>query len=68
MAQAVQNRIIDLESVLRTTQDHSITQLQDIAQELDIWHQKVFKTTCNRSVLYCTGDKSKSYISHNEHV
>ena len=41
MSVAVSNRIDDLTSVLRTTEDHSITQLQDIGQELDIWKTKV---------------------------
>ena len=41
MTAAVSSRIDDLHSVLQTTQDHSITQLQDIAQEIDIWQQKV---------------------------
>ena len=38
---AVQNRINDLRSVLQTTEDHSITQLQDIGKELDTWKTKV---------------------------
>ena len=41
MTDAVRNRIADLESVLQTTQDHSSTQLQGIAQEIDTWQQKV---------------------------
>ncbi len=41
MTAAVTNRIRDLESVLQTTQDHSLTQLQDIAQEVNVWQQKV---------------------------
>ena len=41
MSVAVSNRIDDLTSVLRMTEDHSITQLQDIGQELDIWKTKV---------------------------
>lgn len=41
MLVAVGNRINDLQSVLQTTQDHSYTQLQQIAQEIDIWQQKV---------------------------
>lgn len=41
MSAAVHNRIVDLQAVLRTTQDHSVTQLQEIAQELDVWQQKV---------------------------
>ena len=41
MATAVSNRILDLEAVLRTTQDHIVTQLQEIAQEIDVWQQKV---------------------------
>ena len=41
MATAVNNRIVDLDTVLNTTQEHSRTQLQEIAQEIDIWQQKV---------------------------
>ena len=41
MANAVNNRIADLQTVLRTTEEHSHTQLQEIAQEIDIWQQKV---------------------------
>ena len=41
MSVAVDNRIGDLTSVLQTTEDHSITQLQDIAKELDTWKTKV---------------------------
>ena len=38
---AVANRINDLQSVLRTTEDHSLTQLQEIGQEIDTWQTKV---------------------------
>ena len=41
MSVAVSNRINDLMTVLRTTEDHSITQLQEIALELDTWKTKV---------------------------
>ena len=41
MSAAVSNRINDLTSVLQTTEDHSVTQLQDIAMELDTWKTKV---------------------------
>ena len=41
MTDAIRERIADLESVLQTTQDHRITQLQGIAQDIDIWQQKV---------------------------
>ena len=41
MSVAVNNRINDLNSVLRTTEDHSVIQLQEIAQELDTWKTKV---------------------------
>ena len=41
MSAAVNNRIVDLQLVLQTTQDHSNTQLEDIAQEVDTWRQKV---------------------------
>lgn len=43
MSAAVANRILDLNSVLRTTEDHSLTQLEEIAQEIGIWQQKVAK-------------------------
>ena len=41
MSVAVSNRISDLQSVLQTTLDHSNSQLQEIAKEIDIWQQKV---------------------------
>ena len=41
MSAAVANRILDLNSVLRTTEDHSLTQLEEIAQEIGAWQQKV---------------------------
>ena len=41
MSAAVSNRINDLTSVLQTTEDHSVIQLQDIAMELDTWKTKV---------------------------
>ncbi|CAI8046850.1 V-type proton ATPase 116 kDa subunit a1 [Geodia barretti] len=43
MSVAVSNRINDLMTVLRTTEDHSITQLQEIALELDTCRRKVKK-------------------------
>jgi V-type H+-transporting ATPase subunit a len=43
METAVSNRIVDLENVLQTTQDHSVTQLEEIGQQLDMWQQKVTK-------------------------
>ena len=49
MSVAVSNRIGDLTSVLRTTEDHSITQLQDIAQELDVWKTKVCTVSTSSS-------------------
>ena len=41
MSVAVEQRINDLHSVLQTTEQHSITQFTDIAQELDTWQMKV---------------------------
>ncbi len=41
MSAAVTNRITDLNSVLRTTEDHSVTQLDEIAEEIGVWEQKV---------------------------
>ena len=41
MSAAVANRITDLNSVLRTTEDHSVTQLEEIAKEIGAWEQKV---------------------------
>ena len=41
MMAAVNNRIHDLQSVLRTTEDHSVTQLTEVAQEIDVWQTKV---------------------------
>ena len=43
MMAAVNNRIYDLQSVLKTTEDHSITQLTEVAQEIDVWQTKVTK-------------------------
>lgn len=43
MQAAVTNRISDLQSVLHTTQQHSVTQLTDVAQDIDIWQTKVKK-------------------------
>ena len=42
MTVAVANRINDLQSVLRTTEDHSLTQLQEIGQEINTWQTKVY--------------------------
>ena len=41
MTIAVANRINDLQSVLQTTEEHSVTQLTDIARKLDTWQTKV---------------------------
>ena len=41
MSVAVSNRINDLLTVLRTTEEHSVIQLQEIALELDTWKTKV---------------------------
>ena len=41
MMAAVNNRIYDLQSVLKTTEDHSVTQLTEVAQEIDVWQTKV---------------------------
>ena len=44
MTIAVANRINDLQSVLKTTEDHSLTQLQEIGQEINTWQTKVYNT------------------------
>ena len=54
MANAVNNRIADLQTVLRTTEEHSRTQLQEIAQEIDIWQQKVTILTITYMYMYST--------------
>ena len=54
MANAVNNRIADLQTVLRTTEEHSHTQLQEIAQEIDIWQQKVTILTTMYMCIYST--------------
>lgn len=54
MANAVNNRIADLQTVLRTTEEHSRTQLQEIAQEIDIWQQKVTILTIMYMCMYST--------------
>lgn len=41
MTVAIHNRINDLQSVLQTTEAHSVTQLNEIALELDTWQTKV---------------------------
>lgn len=41
MMAAVNNRIHDLQSVLKTTEDHSVTQLTEVALEIDVWQTKV---------------------------
>ena len=41
MTVAVSNRIRDLESVLHTTEEHSYTQLQEVALDIDKWQTKV---------------------------
>lgn len=41
MTVAVSNRIRDLESVLHTTEEHSFTQLQEVALDIDKWQTKV---------------------------
>jgi V-type H+-transporting ATPase subunit a len=43
MTVAVSNRIRDLESVLHTTEEHSFTQLQEVAVDIDAWQTKVRK-------------------------
>ena len=43
MSVAVSNRINDLLTVLRTTEEHSVIQLQEIALELDTWKTKVWR-------------------------
>jgi V-type H+-transporting ATPase subunit a len=43
MTVAVSNRIRDLESVLHTTEQHSLTQLQEVALDIDSWQTKVRK-------------------------
>ena len=44
MTVAVSNRIRDLESVLHTTEQHSLTQLQEVALDLDSWQTKAGHT------------------------
>ena len=69
MANAVNNRIADLQTVLRTTEEHSHTQLQEIAQEIDIWQQKVTILTMYMYMystvymfMYCVFVFYKSYL------
>ena len=84
MAAAVSNRITDLQSVLQTTLDHSISQLEEIAQEIDVWQQKVLSfisspifllyigtllTLLFPSILpSLPGHKSEGHLPHDEHV
>lgn len=57
MTVAVSNRIRDLESVLHTTEEHSITQLQEVAMEIDAWETKVglFRHNVCVCVFVCVG-------------
>ena len=41
MTRAMANRIDDLESMLNTTEAHSMTQLSEVGKDLDIWEMKV---------------------------
>ena len=41
MTVAVEQRIVDLQSVLQTTEEHSSVQFTTIAQELETWKTKV---------------------------
>ena len=45
MTRAVGQRISDLESVLETTEQHSVTQFTEIAKDLSIWETKVKSIT-----------------------
>ncbi len=58
MVVQVQARISDLQSVLHTTEEHSVTQLTEIAQELDTWQTKVRRGRkgYNRSVYHIAGN------------
>lgn len=44
MTVAVSNRIRDLESVLHTTEEHSFTQLQEVAVDIESWETKVMSS------------------------
>ena len=46
MCAAVANRISDIQTVLHTTVEHSVTQLEGIAQEIAVWQQKVLVLSC----------------------
>lgn len=43
MSMAVSGRINDLTTVLQQTKDHSVTQLEEIAGQIETWKQKVVK-------------------------
>ena len=65
MTVAVANRINDLQSVLRTTDDHSLTQLQEIGQEIDTWHTKVYMLRwLAHLVLHCT-EEARLFLNQN---
>ena len=53
MTVAVSNRIRDLESVLHTTEEHSLTQLQEVAEELDCWQTKASHPSLHTSLTVC---------------
>ena len=63
MTVAVLQRINDLRAVLHTTEQHSITQFAEIAQELDTWRTKV-GILCKKQILpHCVIGKSQEFVS-----
>ena len=74
MTVAVSNRIRDLESVLHTTEEHSMTQLHEVAMEIDSWGTKVDPHSCTTHVYQgvcvcvCVGAQDEGDISCDEHV
>ena len=64
MTVAVSNRIRDLESVLHTTEEHSLTQLNEVAMDIDSWQTKARSSnlTSDLQPLHAERDSLPSYM------
>lgn len=60
MTRAVARRISDLESVLQTTEQHSLTQLTTVAKDLDKWETQA----CNKRNLFVPYKKKKRIVNN----
>lgn len=72
MTVAVSNRIRDLESVLHTTEQHSLTQLQEVALDIDSWETKAslayLSSLLHSPLLLTAGAEDEGYLPCHEHV